>query len=76
MAQASAAANRILTTRMRPKVNVIEPNQLPTDDQGGAAIELRDVHFKYPTRDIPVFEGLNLKVSKVIPLLSPYLRKH
>jgi ABC-type multidrug transport system fused ATPase/permease subunit len=27
-------------------------------------IELRDVHFKYPTRDVSVFKGLNLTIEK------------
>ena len=62
MAQASAAANRILSTRFRPKANVSKPFQVPSDSLGGATIELKDVHFKYPTRDIPVFKGLSLTV--------------
>ncbi|KAJ6445302.1 Multidrug resistance protein 2 [Purpureocillium lavendulum] len=35
-----------------------------TANQGGVKIELRDVHFKYPTRAVSVFNGLNLTVEK------------
>lgn len=36
------------------------------DTSGGVKIELKDVYFKYPTRDIPIFKGLNLTVRIVI----------
>jgi ATP-binding cassette subfamily B (MDR/TAP) protein 1 len=32
------------------------------ETEGGVKIELRDLWFKYPTRDIPIFTGLNLTV--------------
>src|SRR2546423_4143563 len=66
MAQASAAANRILSLR-----NWNETSQKPTlidipgnGSQGGAEIVFTDVHFKYPTRDIPIFAGLNMTIQK------------
>ena len=64
MAQASAAANRILSARLRPNLHSPKPVTMPKDNGGGATIELQDVHFKYPTRDISVFEGLSLTVSE------------
>ena len=43
--------------------------ELP-DAEGGVKIELRDLWFKYPTRDIPIFQGLNLTVRH--PLFPLY----
>jgi ATP-binding cassette subfamily B (MDR/TAP) protein 1 len=61
MAQASAAANRILSFRERPKETGKEVQGLH-DSGGGVQIELKDVWFKYPTRDTPIFTGLSLTV--------------
>ncbi len=63
MAQASAAANRILRFREQGQLDNKETLQLQ-DTAGGVKIELNDLWFKYPTRDIPIFTGLNLTVSK------------
>jgi ABC-type transport system involved in cytochrome bd biosynthesis fused ATPase/permease subunit len=61
MAQASAAANRILSFRV--KSNTASKTALELQEtEGGVKIELRDLWFKYPTRDIPIFTGLNLTV--------------
>ncbi|KAK4079548.1 hypothetical protein Trihar35433_653 [Trichoderma harzianum] len=63
-AQVTAASNRILNTRdtmIQGKSS--GSNNLP-ESQGGMKIELQDLHFKYPTRDIPVFRGLNLTIEK------------
>ncbi|RYO97625.1 hypothetical protein DL764_007262 [Monosporascus ibericus] len=69
-AQASAAANRILsildTRRLAEGAGASEEEQqqhIP-DTDGGIRIELRDVHFRYPTRDVPIFRGLNLTIEK------------
>ncbi|EAQ93388.1 hypothetical protein CHGG_01623 [Chaetomium globosum CBS 148.51] len=35
-----------------------------TDTDGGVKIELKDVHFKYPTRDVSIFKGLNITIEK------------
>jgi ATP-binding cassette subfamily B (MDR/TAP) protein 1 len=63
-AQASAAANRLLNLRKsrNPDLN----NNLTSipDADGGVRIELKDVQFKYPTRDISVFNGLTLTIEK------------
>jgi len=62
MAQASAAANRILSFRSRHKTASKTPLEIQ-DTEGSVSIELRDLWFKYPTRDIPIFTGLNLTVT-------------
>ncbi|KAK4136489.1 P-loop containing nucleoside triphosphate hydrolase protein [Trichocladium antarcticum] len=63
-AQASAAANRILQAReTRTKDAVPSSEQIP-DTEGGVKIELKDVYFKYPTRDVSIFKGLNITIEK------------
>ncbi|KAI5867037.1 P-loop containing nucleoside triphosphate hydrolase protein [Durotheca rogersii] len=66
-AQAAAAANRILSIReSREKgrrQDGAAPDRIP-DTEGGVRIELRDVHFRYPTRDVPIFRGLSLTIEK------------
>ncbi|CRJ85747.1 hypothetical protein BN1708_009173 [Verticillium longisporum] len=63
-AQASAAASRII--KMRDSRNLDEHAESATipDTEGGVKIELRDAHFKYPTRNVSVFKGINLTVEK------------
>lgn len=63
MAQASAAANRILSFRSAKDATPKITGELQ-DTEGGVKIELRDLWFKYPTRDIPIFTGLNLTIEK------------
>ena len=41
---------------------VAETEQIP-NTVGGIEIELQDVYFRYPTRDIAIFKGLNMHVS-------------
>jgi ATP-binding cassette, subfamily B (MDR/TAP), member 1 len=63
-AQASAASNRILharETRNRDNASLDEKVQ---DTEGGVKIELEDVHFKYPTRNVSIFKGLNITIEK------------
>ena len=63
-AQASAAANRILEARSsRIRDSVSTDSRIP-DTEGGVKIELKDIHFKYPTRDVSIFKGLNLTIEK------------
>lgn len=62
MAQAAAAANRILSFRSRDKIDSKATLELQ-DTEGGVKIELKNLWFKYPTRDIPIFTGLNMTVS-------------
>jgi len=63
MAQASAAANRILSFRT-PTGEAGKSASEIQNTKGGVKIELRDVWFKYPTRDIPIFTGLNIVIEK------------
>ncbi|KAK4162105.1 putative ABC multidrug transporter [Cladorrhinum sp. PSN259] len=63
-AQAAAAASRILQARdTKIKDDVSKDENIP-DVEGGVKIELKDVHFKYPTRDVSIFKGLNLTIEK------------
>ncbi len=66
MAQATAAANRILSFRVRDKEATKATLELQ-DTAGGVQIDLKNVWFKYPTRDIPIFKGLNLSVTSLSP---------
>ncbi|KAH7010961.1 ABC transporter [Macrophomina phaseolina] len=65
-AQATAAANRILDVQesaWTSRGGTTNAWAIP-GSAGGVGIELRDAHFKYPTRDVLVFEDLNLIVEK------------
>ncbi|KAK1990967.1 ABC transporter [Colletotrichum falcatum] len=65
-AQAAAAADRILDVRESADVGqaAIRGTEEIAGAEGGVRVELRDVHFKYPTRDVVVFEGLNLTIEQ------------
>ncbi|KAH9894553.1 P-loop containing nucleoside triphosphate hydrolase protein [Xylariomycetidae sp. FL2044] len=66
-AQASSAANRILDVEKSATINLQREKSGKDMVPGaghGVQIEFRDVSFKYPTRDIPIFEGLNLTIEK------------
>ncbi|KAI1389238.1 P-loop containing nucleoside triphosphate hydrolase protein [Hypoxylon trugodes] len=65
-AQAAMAANRIFDMEESANIDEGETEKsviIPESDDG-IRIEFRDVHFKYPTRDVSVFEGLNLRIEK------------
>ncbi|KAI0447319.1 P-loop containing nucleoside triphosphate hydrolase protein [Xylaria telfairii] len=63
-AQATAAANRILSIReSRTRAISSQTGQIP-DADGGIKIELKDVHFRYPTRNVSVFKGINITIEK------------
>ncbi|KAI1774119.1 P-loop containing nucleoside triphosphate hydrolase protein [Hypoxylon cercidicola] len=63
-AQASAAANRILSIRESRNRGPSSATAGIPDAEGGIKIELEDVHFKYPTRDVPIFKGINITIEK------------
>lgn len=64
VAQVKAAANRILSLRdSRLRDDVSNTEKIP-DTVGGVKIELDNLHFKYPTRETPVFKGLSLTIEK------------
>ncbi|KAH8647454.1 ABC transporter-like protein [Tricladium varicosporioides] len=70
VAQAFAAANRIRTMRSKNNEHFGDKSLNFDDTQGceknskGIKIELRNVWFTYPTRDIPVLKGLNITIDK------------
>ncbi|ERT01099.1 hypothetical protein HMPREF1624_02338 [Sporothrix schenckii ATCC 58251] len=67
IAQASAAANRIIDLRHTDDADgrlvSLDNGDLGDDDQG-VKIEFRNVWFRYPTRDAPVLNGLNMTIEK------------
>ncbi|KAI7764789.1 hypothetical protein LZL87_003994 [Fusarium oxysporum] len=65
VAQVRAAANRILGLRDSQVKDGPEATGAQFISNGdGMKIELDDIHFKYPTRDVPVFQGLSLTIEK------------
>jgi ATP-binding cassette subfamily B (MDR/TAP) protein 1 len=66
-AQATAAANRIFEIQESADIQRAGPNNdiknIP-DADGGVRVGLRNVRFNYPTRDISVFEDLNITIEK------------
>lgn len=63
-AQVTTASNRILNAR-DSRIPDEPTNEYALGDcEGGMKIELRDVGFKYPSREAPVFKGLNLTIEK------------
>ncbi|KAF8846858.1 P-loop containing nucleoside triphosphate hydrolase protein [Acephala macrosclerotiorum] len=62
-AQAAQATNRILGFRIPTKPKDKATSELQ-DTEGGVKIGFRDQWFKYPTRDVPIFTGLNFTVEK------------
>jgi ATP-binding cassette subfamily B (MDR/TAP) protein 1 len=71
VAQAFAAANRIRSMRPVPKVEnqttLFDDTELETGEKvpHGVKIEFKDVFFRYPTRDVPVLNGLNMTVRLI-----------
>ncbi|OLN88148.1 Leptomycin B resistance protein pmd1-like protein 1 [Colletotrichum chlorophyti] len=63
-AQVTAASNRIINMRQSRNQDMVPANETIPDTDGGVQIELRDIHFKYPTRDVSVFKGLSLTIEK------------
>ena len=73
VAQATAAANRIWNMRPQDKarsrplpLNLDDVEENEKGDQG-VKIELKNVCFKYPTRDVPVLNDLSMTVRISIP---------
>ncbi|KAJ2997695.1 hypothetical protein NUW58_g580 [Xylaria curta] len=63
-AQATAAANRILSIReSRNRGTSSQTGEIPDTDDG-VKIELKNVHFRYPTRNVSVFKGINITIEK------------
>ncbi|KAI1181176.1 ABC transporter-like protein [Nemania sp. FL0916] len=67
IAQAAAAANRIQEMRVADRTSrpgVILDRGSMNGDANGVRIDLQDVWFKYPTRDVPILNGLNMTIAK------------
>lgn len=62
-AQATAASNRILDTRETRLTEKLEKDDIP-DTERGIEIEFRDVRLRYPARETPVINGLNMTIEK------------
>ncbi|KAK8067407.1 hypothetical protein PG996_006519 [Apiospora saccharicola] len=70
-AQAITAANRMLNVQTSTEVDTTATAQVKSgesiipDTEGGVQIELRNIHFSYPTRrDVPVFRVTSLTIEK------------
>ncbi|KAI1100496.1 P-loop containing nucleoside triphosphate hydrolase protein [Jackrogersella minutella] len=63
-AQASAAANRILSIRESRNRNRSDETAQIANTRGGVKIELQNVHFKYPSRNVSIFRGLDITIEK------------
>ncbi|KAL1902761.1 hypothetical protein Sste5346_000671 [Sporothrix stenoceras] len=72
-AQVTSAANRILGIRETKSIDQVPlteriPDTEAEDDarigNRGACIELRNVHFRYPSRNVPIFRGINLTIER------------
>ncbi|MCJ1473094.1 hypothetical protein MMC13_001744 [Lambiella insularis] len=72
VAQATAAANRILAFRGEPEVaydtysypESLEAKAADSVETGGVEIEFRDVGFTYPTRNTPVYKHLSFTIAR------------
>lgn len=67
-AQASSAANRILGMRDSHARDRAGSGRgtipRPEGGEGGVKIELKNVAFKYPTRNVSIFKDLNITIEK------------
>jgi ABC-type multidrug transport system fused ATPase/permease subunit len=61
MAQATGAANRILSMRATQKEG--EEQWMKIREEDAASVEFRNVDFTYQSREVPVLSNLNLKVE-------------
>ncbi|KAK4162825.1 hypothetical protein QBC43DRAFT_345662 [Cladorrhinum sp. PSN259] len=67
IAKASVAASRILEMRGKDQVDgKLEPLDTGNigDDDKGVKVQFQNVWFRYPTRDVPILNGLNLTIEK------------
>jgi ABC-type multidrug transport system fused ATPase/permease subunit len=64
VAQASAAANRILSYRGDTETSPKESGQDCGEANEGFEVEFQDVAFKYPTRNVPVYKHLSFTIGR------------
>jgi ATP-binding cassette subfamily B (MDR/TAP) protein 1 len=62
MAQATGAANRIISMRATKQTNNEDCVDMK-DGSGGVSVEFRNVDFTYKSREVPVLSKLNLRVE-------------
>lgn len=72
IAQATASGDRILDARKAEGASQFSTPELPICT-AQVDIELRDVSFKYPSRDVPVFVNLNMRIEsgQFVALVGP-----
>ncbi|GAB1316179.1 hypothetical protein MFIFM68171_06389 [Madurella fahalii] len=67
IAKASVAANRIIDMRKRDHIDgkliSLDTGDIGDNDRG-VKIQFQDVWFRYPTRDVPILNGLSLTIEK------------
>lgn len=70
IAKASVAANRIIDMRAKDRVDgrliSLDFGNIGDNDMG-VKIQFQNVWFRYPTRDVPILNGLTLTVSRLSP---------
>lgn len=73
IAQATASANRILASRSPKAADIKDKEPACSRTGSGASVEFRNVAFKYPSRDVPLFTGLNvdIKVGQFVAFVGP-----
>jgi ATP-binding cassette, subfamily B (MDR/TAP), member 1 len=65
MAEATGAANRILSMRPSKSKEERDPEEFKAS-KDGVGVELQNVYFTYKSREVPVITNLNLKVNCVV----------
>lgn len=63
IAQATASANRMLEFRSKKTTNTKAKEYVCSHADSGASVEFRNVAFRYPSRDVPLFAGLNVDIK-------------
>ncbi|KAF2657765.1 ABC multidrug transporter [Lophiostoma macrostomum CBS 122681] len=63
VANAAAAANRIIAYRQGSEQLLSKTDGYETDTTHGCKLEFRNVDFQYPTRDVPVFQKLSFIIE-------------
>ncbi|KAJ5627305.1 P-loop containing nucleoside triphosphate hydrolase protein [Penicillium herquei] len=63
MAQARIASDRVLDTRDSSLQYPCENDEISVQE-GGIEIELRGIRLRYPSRNTPVLDGLNMTIAK------------
>ncbi|KAH6842615.1 P-loop containing nucleoside triphosphate hydrolase protein [Chaetomium sp. MPI-CAGE-AT-0009] len=67
LAKASLSANRIIGMRGSDQINgklvSLEVGNIGEEDMG-VKVQFENVWFRYPTRDVPILNGLNLTIEK------------